>query len=111
MEIGFKELAAQDIKNVFMNLEEFGEKHMVDGKPMIIIVDGPEVVERSKKQREQGRIEGIYEKQILIYVSRSDFGKLPTIGRILKLDNSTYRIEDAIDEGGIYSVTLGAVKA
>ena len=110
MEPGFKELAAEDLRGVFLNPEEYGEAHVVDGKEMVIVVDGLEVVERSKKQREQGRIEGIYEKQVLIYVARSDFGRLPVIGRTLKLDGSIYRIEDAIDEGGIYSITLGAVK-
>lgn len=106
----FKELAAQDIKEVFLNPEEFGECHVVDGKQMTIIVDGMEVVERAKKQKENGRIDGIYEKQLLIYVARSDFGKPKGIGNLLKLDGSTYRIVDLVDEGGIYSITLGAVK-
>lgn len=110
MGMGFKELAFRDIQDVFLNPEEFGEKHTVDGRPMTIIVDGLEVVERSKKQKENGRIEGIYEKQVLIYAARSEFGNLPAIGRILKLDNSAYRVEDAVDEGGVYSITLGAVR-
>lgn len=94
-----------------MNLDEFGEEHMVDGKRMTVIVDGLEVVERSKKQSEHGRIDGIYEKQILLYVSRKEFGLLPIIGRQLKLDQNIYRIADAIDEGGVYSITLGAIKS
>lgn len=110
MGMGFKELAAQDIRNTFLNPEEFGEEHMVDGKPMTIIVDGLEVVERSKKQVEKGRIDGIYEKQIIIYVARSDLRSLPLIGRNMRLDSGTYRVEDAVDEGGIYSITLGAIK-
>lgn len=109
--MGFKELAARDIKNVFLNQNEFGERHEVDGKLMTIIIDGMEVVERSKKQVEQGRIDGIYEKQILIYVSRNEFGPLPAIGRRLTFDRSNYRVTDAIDEGGMYSITLGAVKS
>ena len=107
----FKELAFQDIQNVFLNLEEFGEKHFINGKPMTVIVDGMEVVERSKKQIEHGRIFGIFEKQILLYVSRKEFGPLPAVGSALKLDKALYRIEDAVDEGGIYSITLGAMKS
>lgn len=109
--MGFKELAFQDIQNVFLNPDEFGEKHVIDGKQMTVIVDGMEVVERSKKQIEKGRIDGIFEKQILLYVSRNEFGSLPAIGRALKLDKGTYRVEDAVDEGGIYSITLGAIKS
>lgn len=108
---GFKELAFLDIQNVFMNPEEFGEKHQIDGKEMLVVVDGMEVVERSKKQVEHGRIDGIYEKQVLIYVSRADFGALPAIGRILQFDRKQYRVADAVDEGGIYSITLGAYRS
>lgn len=109
--MGFKELAARDIQNVFLNQDEFGERHEVDGKVMTIIIDGMEVVERSKKQIEHGRVEGIFEKQLLLYVSRNEFGPLPAIGRILTLDRNKYRVTDAVDEGGMYSITLGAAKS
>lgn len=109
--MGFKELAARDITNVFLNQEEFGEVHEVDGRRMTIIIDGMEVVERSKKQVEHGRIDGIYEKQIIVYVSRGQFGQLPSIGRRLVLDHKNYRVMDAVDEGGMYSITLGANKS
>lgn len=109
--MGFKELAARDIQTVFLNSQEFGEHHDVDNKPMTVIIDGMEVVERSKKQVEHGRVDGIYEKQIVMYVSRSQFGQLPAIGRKLMLDRNIYRVTDAVDEGGIYSITLGAIRS
>lgn len=108
--MGFKELAARDIQTVFLNSDEFGEIHNVDGKSMTVIIDGMEVVERSKKQIEHGRVDGIYEKQIIMYVSRSQFGNLPAIGRRLTLDRNNYRVTDAVDEGGMYSITLGVAK-
>ena len=109
--MGFKELAARDITNTFLNPDEFGELHKIDGRIMTIIIDGMEVIERSKKQIEHGRVDGIYEKQILFYVSRKDFGPLPVIGRKLTLDSGNYRVVDAVDEGGIYSITLGVNKS
>lgn len=111
MGAGFKELAYQDIRNVFMNQEEFGEKHMVDGKEMTVIIDGNEVTERSRRQADAGRIEGIYLRQIMLYVSRQEFGPLPASGRLLKLDGTRYRVMDATDEGGIYSITLGVIQS
>lgn len=111
MKPGFKDLVFKDIKNVFFNPDEFGEDHVVDGKYMTVIIDGLEVTERSKKQSKNGRIDGIYEKQFILYVTKSKFGKLPAIGRNLKLDKSNYRVTDAIDEGGVYSITLGALKS
>ena len=38
-------------------------------------------------------------------------GRLPAIGRKLQLDNSKYLVTDAIDEGGVFSITLEAVKS
>ena len=98
MGMGFKDILYQDIGNVFLNPEEFGEFHQVDGEQMPVIIDGNEVTER-------------YKKQIVMYVSVSSFGPMPAIGRILRLDSSSYRVEDVINEGGVYSITLGAVRA
>lgn len=111
MSMNFKRLAAQDIQDVFFDLDEFGEIHQIDGKQMNIIIDNLEVVERSKKQSEEGRIDGIYKKQVLFYVSRREMGSLPAIGRQMQLDNSKYLVTDAVDEGGVFSITLGAVKS
>lgn len=107
----FKDCVAADIKAVFLNQEEFGESHLINGKSMICVVDGNEVVERSRKQTEKGRIDGIYERQIMLYVSREDFGRMPAIGAVMTVDSGKYRVADAIHEGGMYSILLGAVKS
>lgn len=102
----FKDLLSDDI-GIFMNKDEFAEEHTVGDKKMTIIVDEAEIFERSKKQIDAGRIDGIYERQIMFYVSKMVFGKMPAIGSILKVDGVSYRITDAVNEGGIYSITLG----
>ena len=107
----FKQLAAEDIGEVFFDPDVFGEVHRIDGKPMTVIIDGLEVVERGKKQSEKGRADGIYQKQIVLYVSRRDMGQLPAIGRQLQLDSNKYLVTDAIDEGGVFSITLAVIKS
>jgi hypothetical protein len=107
--MGFKEQLFKDIGNVFMNPSEFGENHTVDGKIMNVIVDNAEIIERSKKQADSGRVQGIFERQLLFYVSRADIGKLPAVGRMMDFDGKKYRVEDAVDEGAVYSITLGAL--
>lgn len=111
MKPGFKEILFQDTKRTFLNPEEFGEWHTVDGRRMVVSIDGMEVIERAKKQTEHGRIDGVFKQQIVLYAARSDFGSLPAIGRSLKMDKSIFRVVDAIDESGIYSITLEAVKS
>lgn len=109
MKLSFKEMVKRDCKDVFLNPEEFGSLHTVDGKPMVIQIDESEVTERAKKQLE--RTDGIYKRQLLFYVAQEDFGPLPAIGRQIEIDNGNYRVLDANSEGGIYSITVGRNRA
>lgn len=102
----FKELLEQEAKRIFLNFDEFGEKHLIDGKEMLVIVDNNEHIEREKRQT--SRAEGLYIKELLFYVSKEDFGSLPAIGRICRFDRKDYIVADAINEDGIYSITLEA---
>ena len=106
----FKEQIAKDIDNVFMNFDEFGEKHVVNGKEMLVIVDNNELIdrERSYQYKNTSYAEGVYIKQMLIYVRASEFGKLPAIGRIIIFDGKNYIVSSAINEDGIYSLSLEA---
>ena len=47
--MNFKELVAQDTKKVFINPEEFGEEHEIDGKTVMVIIDNNEQIERQKR--------------------------------------------------------------
>ena len=104
----FKEILRNDIKTVFLNPLEFGEEHTVNGKKMVIIIDGNELTEREK--RIKSHMDGIYKKQTLVYVHAIDFGPLPGIGKPVVIDGSTFIVTDSINEGGIYSLHLEANK-
>lgn len=106
MAVSFKELIRQDIGNVFLNLDEFGQEHMIDGKPMVAIIDDMEHIEREKRLNQH--MDGLFVKQVLLYVRAADFGPMPKTGRLIKLDGRDYRITDAIDEDGLYSITMEA---
>jgi len=105
----FKELVQADISNTFMNKEEFSDIHMIDGKQMTVTIDNNEHIEREKRYNRT--MDGIYVKQILIYVSKAEYGQLPAFGKQLVLDEKRYRVADAIDEDGLYSITLEANKS
>lgn len=108
----FKEQIALDNKNVFMNFDEFAEKHLINGKEMLCLVDGNEMIDREKRYQYKRSLyaDGVYIKELLIYVKAEDFGQLPAIGRTVYLDKKSYIISDAVDEDGIYSLCLGAYK-
>lgn len=104
--MNFKDMVRQDVKNIFLNPDVFGESHIVDGNEMTIIIDENELTEREKKMKTLA--EGLHNKQLLIYVSEDDFGPEPLIGRLIELDGSYYTVTDVANEDGIYSISLEA---
>lgn len=110
--MNFKEQLAHDNKVVFMNINEFAEIHDINGKKVLCIIDNNEMVDREKRYQYKRSLygDGIYLKEILFYVNARDFGPLPAIGRSMIFDGRTYTVSDAINEGGIYSISLEANK-
>ena len=107
--MNFKELVAQDKKKVFINPEEFGEEHEIDGKTVMVIIDNNEQIERQKRITSNSN--GIFLKEILFYVAEENFRNLPAIGRVMRFDKKSYTVTDAINENGIFSISLKAVKS
>ncbi len=111
----FKDVLRKDNAFVFLNPNEFGEEHMVGKKRMVISIDNNEMVEREKRRTGQGELtsyrQGVFKETLLFYVLAQDFGPLPSIGRRLELDGKHYIISDAINEDGIYSISLEAQRS
>lgn len=107
--MGFKDVIKADVHKVFLNVEEFSDTHVINGVEIPVQIDSNEQIEREKRFNQN--MDGIYKNQKLIYVAASDFGPMPKQGSILTMDKRTYRVADAIDEGGIYSITLEANRA
>jgi len=102
----FKGILHQDIKQTFLNPEEFGEEHTVNGKPMVIVTDDLENIEREKKMK--SHIDGMFARQVFFYVAAEDFGPLPAQGGIVDIDGRKYVVVDATDEAGMYGITVEA---
>lgn len=104
--VNFKQILQNDIKQTFLNLEEFGEEHTINGKTMVAVCDDLENIEREKKM--QSHMDGIHTRQVFLYVAADDFGTFPAQGGIVDLDGKKYTVVDATDEAGIYGITLEA---
>ena len=105
--LDFKSLLARDVEEVFLNPDEFGESHTIDGVAMTAMIDEMENIEREKKMK--SKMDGIYARQILLYVKASEFGSLPAQGRLLMLDGKRYMDVDAVQEDeNLYTITLEA---
>lgn len=105
----FKQLLMRDVHQVFLNPEEYGERHRVNGKVMTIVLDDMENVNREKKMKSS--MDGLHARQILFYVSSDDFGALPAEGDLLDLDRQRFTVVEATDECGIYAITIEASRS
>lgn len=105
----FKDVIQEDVKAVFMNVDEFSDMHNVNGTMMAIQIDSNEQIEREKRINQH--MDGIYKNQKLIYVSAADYGPLPKQGSVVSLDGKIMKVADAISEDGVYSITLEANRA
>lgn len=102
----FKEIIRADISDVFLNIDEFAVEHVINGRSMPALVDNNELIEREKKAKSD--MDGVNVKTTLIYVRARNFGALPPVGYHLTLDSMSYIVLDAINEDGVYSITLEA---
>lgn len=101
---GFKDLVAADIAGIFLNREEYASTHTVNGKPMTVIVDENEVLEREKNKMIE--VDGTYKAKRLIYVAKSEFGPRPKQGTQLNFDGRLFKIADCTEEAGMLAITL-----
>ena len=101
----FKEAVRDDISSVFMDTDEFAAIHTLNGKQIPVIVDNNEMIEREKKMK--SNMDGVTVKTTLIYVKARDYGGgLPPVGYAITLDGAHFRVTDATNEDGVYSIHL-----
>ena len=105
-ELSFKDTLKNDVKAVFLNLAEFGEPHVVNGRKMLAVLDDMEHIEREKRMK--SNMDGGSARQLLLYGAAEDFGEVPPQGVLLKLDGKQYQVADATNECGVYAITLEA---
>lgn len=109
----FKDCIAADVGAVFMNPQEFGEPHTVNGKTMTVIVDENELQERDKfKLLGAGPGGTNYKAARMIFVAKAEFGARPALGVPLNLDGREYRVAaGTTEEAGILAIALEAFRS
>lgn len=107
----FKELLAADISNVFLNLNEFAEIRLINGKKMAVMVDDNELLERDKATALGAQLAGTYKARRLIYVSKEEFGPRPAQDALLTMGTKEYRVKSCTEETGILAIELEAVRS
>lgn len=97
----FKEQLQQDIYAVFLNTDEFGELHRVEGKQIPVVVDNDQLV-----KLKQGQILGLVEADMLLIGKESDFPPDMDPGRLLNVDGRELIVTSSGTDMGLIEVAL-----
>ena len=107
--MSFKDDVRDDIRDTMLDMDEFAEVHMIDGREMSAVVDEIDSMYRNRSL--SSRADGFYKKRFILAVSAEDFGELPAADRILLLDRKNYLVKEAHNEMGMYLITLEVARA
>lgn len=97
----FKEMITHDRKNVFIDLEFFGETYIIEGKPVSIVVDNDEL-----KERQGGQDLALAESATLFYACTDDLPKRRAAGESLNINGRLCMIDDWQEDMGISTIAL-----
>ena len=98
--MSFKDDILNDVNNVFLNLEDFGEEHIIDGKPVICMFD-----DDALKVRSGSNELSVSESTLLLFAKESDLPR-KIIGDDLLIDGRIYIVDDWKVNLGVAEVAL-----
>lgn len=99
----FKDQLEKDV-GVFINFDEFGTVHNINGEDLLIVVDEDLFEERGKTKAESD-FGGVFLKTISLFVRIEDIEK-PLIDEGMLYDGRNYRVEDVSETEFIYEIQI-----
>lgn len=97
----FKDMVARDLDAVFLNVDEFAELHMVEGKEIPVVMDDDRLTTLKK-----GQILGLVEADMLLMGKVSDFPADMEPGRLLNVDGRELIVSKSIRDMGLIEAAL-----
>jgi hypothetical protein len=102
--IPFKERVLRD-RAIFLNIDQLGELHMVEGKQITIAIDSDRLIER------QGGTEvGVAESTLLFFAKVEDLPQRKAPGSVLNVDGREYTVDSWGETFGIAQIALGQIR-
>ena len=97
----FKDMVARDLDAVFLNVDEFAELHMVEGKEIPVVMDDDRLATLKK-----GQILGLVEADMLLMGKVSDFPADMEPGRLLNVDGRELIVSKSSRDMGLIEAAL-----
>lgn len=87
--------------NLFFNTDDFADTHLINGRPLNVVVDNDQLTKRSKKE-----YDGISVGEVLYFVKAEDFGERPEQGAPQIFDGRQMYVFDCREDNGVYEIIL-----
>ena len=94
--MSFAELVEADIASVFLNPDEYGEEHIIDGKKVICVID--------RDSDAPTEMRGVYSNTVRVFCKSSDIN-FPKTKRVVKIDGSEHLVVHVSNEFGMTVIT------
>lgn len=91
----FKDMVAADVKRIFLNPDEFAEKHNIDGKEILCVLD-----KNINSDPTLAKALGVYSNTVTLYVSEKDM-EVPKATGSIRIDGSVHLVVSAGIEDGM----------
>lgn len=99
--MSFKDDVAEDIENVFLDLDEFAEEIRVEGKTISAVVD-----HSRKVGMKEGRLLGLVEADMIIHARATDFPGRMSPGRPIEVDGKEMILVEYAEDMGMAEVAV-----
>lgn len=107
--MNFKQLMAEDIHDVFLDANEFAFEHDINGQQVLCVVD--EDIFKKRGTRQSENYDGIYARQLTLFIAESDLGYRPERDQKMTVDGEWYMVINCAASSGMLEIELGANRA
>lgn len=99
----FKDYAQDFDLDTFINLDEFADDHLINGKLLKCVIDNDIFDERSTLSGD--RSGGVFKDMISIFIKKEDIEK-PLIDEMITVDDEDYRVVEVKENMRMYEIEL-----
>ena len=104
--MNFKDMVAEDISGVFLNLEEFGDKHTIGKKETICVIDEERFQNKQRNRTKSLENEGLFAEGMTLFIEKSFFKYSPHSGEKILVDGVRYLVEETKEDMGLLEIDL-----
>jgi len=104
--MNFKDMVAEDISGVFLNLEEFGDKHTIGKKETICIIDEERFQNKQRNKAKSLENDGLFIEGMTLFIEKSFFKFPPHSGEKILVDGVRYLVEETKEDMGLLEIDL-----